>query len=623
MFKNKTVYITAVSWSLVIAISFIWNIKRNNNEVKKYAYLQAKTIFKKDILMRHWNSLKGGVYARVSKTTIPNPYITIPERDAWLPSGKKITMLNPAYMIREIYDLQKKSDGVQGHLTSLKPLRKLNAPDPWERKQLLKFKKVTDESSEIQTINKKKYMRFMKPLLTKQSCMPCHLKQGYKVGDIRGGISVAIPMQKLYALTRKKTFPLAVSHFVLWIIGLGSLFTYNKYKLGHLRIEQEQNRTLHIRNRAIETSNNSILITDRKGIITFANKMFYIQWGYKNEVDVIGKPITNLFSDGYIQKVIDELSLLKQWTGELSINRKTGKPFYAMLSAAIITDDPETDTTEAGMTFSFTDITMRKHTELQLRLKEEKLREQKDIMDKNLRIAELAQHELLQETLPKISYIEIDYIFHPLEQISGDYFSFREFDENFSALFIGDISGHGIASALFHALIKSVSDKLLDSGIANTSDFLLQLNQELYGNMSYFFISAIGATFEKSADNSVIFSYANAGHPPPIIIRQDGTIDVYHFNGPVLGVIKNTSFESKTITLQQGDSVYFYTDGIPETENYKKEQIGYDKGLLQLFKSCQSDSVKNSLLSIIDGMNSFRGDIPLHDDITLIGVRVR
>ncbi len=167
--------------------------------------------------------MHNGVYAPLSTITSPNPYLKTDEREITTPSGKTLTKINPAYMTRQVYELAHEKRGVIGHITSLKPIRPENAPDRWEAMALNAFQLGREELSEIQHIGGKPYMRLMRPLIVEKSCLPCHAEQGYRTNDIRGGISVAIPMAPLWEIKHRFILELALAHSLLWIVGLAGI----------------------------------------------------------------------------------------------------------------------------------------------------------------------------------------------------------------------------------------------------------------------------------------------------------------------------------------------------------------------------------------------------------------
>lgn len=126
--------------TVVVAASLIWNLAQQRRETLALAYTTAITLYEKDILYRRWAAQHGGVYAPVTMETPPNPYLShLPERDILTPSGRRLTLINPAYMNRQVYELAQKIGQPQGRITSLKPLRPENVPDPWETAALNGF----------------------------------------------------------------------------------------------------------------------------------------------------------------------------------------------------------------------------------------------------------------------------------------------------------------------------------------------------------------------------------------------------------------------------------------------------------------------------------------------------
>ncbi|QXE92811.1 ATP-binding protein [Geomonas subterranea] len=183
-------------WVLLIAVSLAWFYVQHENNLNEVAKAQARIAFQKDLLYRKWASQHGGVYAPVTPRTQPNPYLAhIPERDITTPSGKNLTLINPAYMTRQVFELAESEKQIaRGHITSLNPIRGENTPDPWERKALEMFEKGAQEVSEMVTIDGRRFVRLMRPFKVETSCLKCHAAQGYKKGDIRGGISVTVPL---------------------------------------------------------------------------------------------------------------------------------------------------------------------------------------------------------------------------------------------------------------------------------------------------------------------------------------------------------------------------------------------------------------------------------------------
>ena len=122
------------------------------------------------------------------------------------PSDINLTLVNPAYMTRQVHELALEQYGNRGHITSLNPLRPENRADPWETKALCAFEEGVTEVSSLEVIGDLEYFRLMRPMVTEESCLKCHADQGYRVGDIRGGISVSVLMSPLRTIERRAMF---------------------------------------------------------------------------------------------------------------------------------------------------------------------------------------------------------------------------------------------------------------------------------------------------------------------------------------------------------------------------------------------------------------------------------
>jgi signal transduction histidine kinase len=213
-------WVIAVGGSLSIHLS---DLRRQSLDV---ATEGARNMFRMVVLMRAWNADHGGVYVPVSPKVQPNPYLDHPRRDLTTTDGQALTMVNPAFMTRLLAEMAAANGGTVFHITSLKPIRPANGADPWERRALEAFELGTKEVVELVPLPGGAQLRYMAPLLVTQPCMQCHEKQGYRVGDIRGGISVSQPYSPVAALLagQRQTYAIHGAVFLLVVLaGAGLL----------------------------------------------------------------------------------------------------------------------------------------------------------------------------------------------------------------------------------------------------------------------------------------------------------------------------------------------------------------------------------------------------------------
>jgi len=222
-FLNLAHYtITLLSvWTIIVAGLITMEYRDIQNYTMEIAVTTARANLNKDKSFRFWGTLLGGVYVPVSRTTPPNPILSIlPERDITTPSGKHLTLMNPEYMVRHMNETFSELYGFSGHITSLKPLRPENGPDKWEEKALHAFERGAKQVMEITKDDAgKPVIRLMEPLYVKLGCLKCHGHQGYKVGDIRGGVGISLPISDFTKHSHKQFVLHGISLVTLWIFG--------------------------------------------------------------------------------------------------------------------------------------------------------------------------------------------------------------------------------------------------------------------------------------------------------------------------------------------------------------------------------------------------------------------
>lgn len=297
-FRFYIMLITAL-WTVIIACFLIWNIYQEKRGTEEEAYIQANVSYEKDILYRKWSAMHGGVYVPITPETPPNPYLShIPERDITTPSGKKLTLINPAYMSRQVYESEKKKYGVIGRLTSLKPIRPENAPDKWEENTLRLLEQGKDKVSSIEKTDDTEYFRLMRPLITQKSCLKCHESQGYKEGDIRGGISIAIPMEPFQNIMAAHVHIFFITHILIWLSGLLAIFfaaqRLNKSESERRQAEEAIRRAKEDWEQTFDAIPDLIAILNNEQQILRCNKTM-AQWMECDTHELLGKKCYECF----------------------------------------------------------------------------------------------------------------------------------------------------------------------------------------------------------------------------------------------------------------------------------------------------------------------------------------
>ncbi len=197
MFSNlkQFIIIILLIWLSAGSFSIGWNLYDDRREYELLALKAARTFLIQIKYMRSWNAGHQGVYVPVSKDTRSNPRLFDPERDVHTVEGLELTKINPAYMLRQLSELTSRNNTATFHITSLTPVQPANKPYPWEKPWLEQFQsgELTEASGFFQG-KQGPLFRYMAPMVVRQECLQCHKQQGYALGDIRGGISVTLPM---------------------------------------------------------------------------------------------------------------------------------------------------------------------------------------------------------------------------------------------------------------------------------------------------------------------------------------------------------------------------------------------------------------------------------------------
>jgi signal transduction histidine kinase/CheY-like chemotaxis protein len=233
----------AAAWTAFVALALTWSTVEYRRTALNEARLQAQIGLQKDSLLRLWALQYGGVYVldndRRLEQRLPLLHGTHVSTETNV--GDHLTLVSPMSMTRQIMEMGRAMFDHRGHLTSLDPLRPENAPDAWETAALKAFAQGQPEVSSVETLDGQSFMRVMRPVLAEESCLSCHGDHGLKVGDIRGGVSVAVPMTPVWTASRHQLVSVAAGEGVVWLLGL-AMIGYGAH-LAHRRArERERDR---------------------------------------------------------------------------------------------------------------------------------------------------------------------------------------------------------------------------------------------------------------------------------------------------------------------------------------------------------------------------------------------
>lgn len=304
-------------WSALVGASLFWSLGQLERYEWELGANQGRDIFRMIEATRLWNARQGSIYVEQGRGTDPNPYLEVPERDPVTLSGKHLTMVNPAYMTRQLAGTIFEQTGIRIHITSNNPINPVNRSDSWERWALESFQ--TGENGEVAEViangGGSRVMRYMAPLKAQEPCLGCHAKQGYKIGDVRGGISVTFPMEQIEKSLAGQRQLIVGSHVTIWglvslllLWGIAQLRTswaalrtakegqevLVSQRTAELRREVDERRHAesHLRH-MLNASGSGIFGIDGNGCCSFCNPVALHLLGYSHLSDMLGDRVRN------------------------------------------------------------------------------------------------------------------------------------------------------------------------------------------------------------------------------------------------------------------------------------------------------------------------------------------
>lgn len=253
----------------------------------------------------------------------------------------------------------------------------------------------------------------------------------------------------------------------------------------------------------------------------------------------------------------------------------------------------------------------------------ERAREHQEILEKRkleeqLSIARGIQKTFLPKKHPQMPGFDISGINIPSEKVGGDYYDFIPIIENQVGIAIGDVSGKGIPAALIMASFRASLIAEIRNNYAIRS-IMFKVNNLLFESTeSDIFVTAVYGILDTK---NRIFTFVNAGHNAPIFRHADGRMEYLIEGGIALGTFENSIYEDRPLSLNSGDLIVLYTDGVTEAKNEKEEEFG-TKRLKRVINDSYHLSASEIQNNIYQAVKDFTGNFPQADDLTMIVIKV-
>ena len=253
--------------------------------------------------------------------------------------------------------------------------------------------------------------------------------------------------------------------------------------------------------------------------------------------------------------------------------------------------------------------------------REEAVRRQ--TIERELFVAREIQERLLPHAMPRVAGFEISGTSVPSQHVGGDYFDFLEMPSGRLGVAIADVSGKGIPAALLMANLQaSLHGQALESGDAAL--IVCKINNLLARSTD----SNMFATFFYGILDRILgeFTYTNAGHNPPLLIRADGAVERLEPCGLILGFMMDQAYDQRTVKLEPGDILVLFTDGITEAVRpgapAETKYFGEER-LLQAILAGASGGATEVQKAVLTAVASHTGEAAQEDDITLVVIKRR
>ena len=216
---KKLFFVIMFAWITLVSLSFYWNYTVAKEEQERISLESARTFYEYIVITRLWNARHAGIYVPITETTQPNPYLNTLLREITIDENLTLTKVNPAFMTRQLSEIASERDGVQFHMTSIDPINPRNTPTAFEAEVLQSFERGLKEKGVFITEDDQQQYFYMAPIITTKACLVCHAQQGYKEGDIRGGISITLPY-----VMQMPLISMTLGHILIGFTGLLAIF---------------------------------------------------------------------------------------------------------------------------------------------------------------------------------------------------------------------------------------------------------------------------------------------------------------------------------------------------------------------------------------------------------------
>jgi serine phosphatase RsbU (regulator of sigma subunit) len=244
----------------------------------------------------------------------------------------------------------------------------------------------------------------------------------------------------------------------------------------------------------------------------------------------------------------------------------------------------------------------------------------KEKIESELHIAREIQMSILPKIFPPFPRrrdFDIYAIIEPAKEVGGDFYDFFLLDETHFCFVIADVSDKGVPASLYMAVTKTLIKALAQQG-HSPGEILTRLNRELVeGNTTSMFVTVFLGILDTVSGRVV---YANGGHNPPLIIRDQGPVFLAPSGNPLVGALEDLKYETSELVLARREALFLYTDGVTEASSGEAELFSEER-LQESLQGLRATSPQETIEAVKAAVNDFAAGAPQADDITMLMIR--
>jgi sigma-B regulation protein RsbU (phosphoserine phosphatase) len=251
-------------------------------------------------------------------------------------------------------------------------------------------------------------------------------------------------------------------------------------------------------------------------------------------------------------------------------------------------------------------------------------------LEEDLKAAAGIQKSLLPAKIPSIQNVSVVWRFQPCDLIGGDIFNVCRLDQDSMGIYMIDVSGHGVPASLVtvsvsqmlhpeSGYLKRIRSDAAGVEIVSPAEVLVALDREYPLERFDKFFTIVYMVLDTHRE---LLRYCSAAHPPPVLLRTSGSLELLDKAGTIIGLGGVVPFEEEAIRLAAGDKLILYTDGVLECQNEHGDFYGESR-FHSLLQELRGHSVDQILDGVLDSLTAFAGGLNFQDDVSLLGVELK